>query len=67
MASKIEAKLIAMFGEGNKAFADALNKHGMTGMAEMVGCSRQMVYNLARYKVRSIWIALKEAEVDDGD
>lgn len=65
MASKVEAKLIEKFGADNKTFADSLNKHGMTAMAEMVGCSRQMVYNIARLKVRSMYVALKEMEIAD--
>lgn len=66
MASKVHEKLIEQFGEGNKAFADALNKYGMEGVARMIGCSRQMIYLLSRSNVRSIWVPLKEPEVDDG-
>lgn len=60
MASKVETRLITMFGPTNKDFANALNEHGARRMAEMLECSWQMIYNLSRDRVTKVFVGVDD-------
>jgi len=60
MASKVETRLTERFGPSNWDFADALNQYGMRRMAEMLGCSRQMIYNLSRDRVTKVFVGVDD-------